>query len=206
MLGADCIIGYLLLAMLVYIGGAVLFAFIMLLPCYSSKYDEPEHMFVWPYLIFIFIRFLLNRLINKLKQTQMNFKILGKAMGYMFMPTLGVLLMLLIGFFDPLAMWNFIKSDNGWAVTVRIILFLAEIILIVVLYFTFLEEWEEEQKTIAKEKALKGEGKNPNIIADLTYRNEIRQLFKNVNDRDLYHQYKTESEDVMIIERKKYQA
>lgn len=70
----------------------------------------------------------------------MDFKILGKAMGYMFMPTLGVLLMLLVGFFDPIAMWNFIKSDNGWAIVIRVVLFLAETGLIYVMYQHFLKK------------------------------------------------------------------
>lgn len=56
----------------------------------------------------------------------------------MFLPTLGVLLMLLVGFFDPLAMWNFIKSDTFWAVFIRVILFIAEITLIVLMYFHYL--------------------------------------------------------------------
>lgn len=91
-----------------------------------------------------------------------NFRVLLKAMSFMFLPTLGVLLMLVVGFFDPVAMWNWIKSDNGWAIFTRIALFLAEIGLITVLYFYYFDK--EKRDAILKEG--RGVGKKQRTAYD----------------------------------------
>lgn len=93
----------------------------------------------------------------------MNYKLLGKAMSFMFLPTLGVLIILLVGFFDPIAMWLFIKSNDGWAVFTRVVLLIAEIALITSLYFHYLEDYkkqniaQEEKKVIIKDNINKYE-------------------------------------------------
>lgn len=153
------ILGYSLVTFLIWLVGLI-----PMLPFYCndwwpqkySRFGEYDNEFGWllayPIIPFLLLKDLIIFLINKLKQTQMNLRILGKAMGYMFMPTLGVLLMLLVGFFDPWAMWEFIKSNSFWAILIRIILFLAEIILIAVMYSHF----EEKEILENGEKYIKG--------------------------------------------------
>lgn len=121
----------------------------------------------------------------------MNLKVLGKAMGFMFLPTLGVLLMLVVGFFDPMAMWSWIKSNDGWAIFVRIVLFVAEVGLVVVMYFYYLEEETKKQ-------ALDGNGsKNGERRSSRT---EICDLFKNGSSRDSFRVFETENANIRIVE------
>ena len=48
--------------------------------------------------------------------------------------------MLLVGFFDPIMLWTWIKSPSGWAVFTRVILFLLETGLVILMYFHYMEE------------------------------------------------------------------
>jgi len=84
----------------------------------------------------------------------MNYKLLGKAMSFMFLPTLGILIILLVGFFDPIAMWIFIKSNDGWAVFTRVVLLIAEIALITSLYFHYLEDYKKQNITQEEKKVI----------------------------------------------------
>lgn len=122
----------------------------------------------------------------------MNLRVLGKAMGFMFLPTLGVLLMLVVGFFDPMAMWNWIKSNDGWAIAVRILLFLAETGLVVVMYFYYLEK-------DAKDGALKGTKGQPAYVSR-SYRTELREIFHNASSDDHFKIFDTESSNIKVIE------
>lgn len=122
----------------------------------------------------------------------MNLKVLGKAMGFMFLPTLGVLLMLVVGFFDPMAMWNWIKSNDAWAIFVRIVLFIAEVGLVVVMYFYYLDEE-------IKNAALKGT-KGQFAYMTRNYRTELREVFGNSSSDDHFKIFETESSNVRVIE------
>lgn len=126
----------------------------------------------------------------------MNFKILGKAMGFMFLPTLGVLLMLLVGFFDPIQMWNWIKSDSAWAIIVRIFIFVIEISLITYLYFDYLKK--EINENIKKETGSDG------ICKSISYSTYARNMFDDTSSSDKYILEYTKNPNVVIIERKKY--
>lgn len=70
----------------------------------------------------------------------MNYKILLKAMGLMFLPTLSVLFIMLVGFFDFTAMKDFITSNSGWAIFLRILLVLLEVVCVVYLYLHYSKE------------------------------------------------------------------
>ena len=158
---------------------------------FYKKYDD----FLW---VAAFPIIPLSILYRKQKLTQfknMDLKILGKAMGFMFLPTLGVLLMLLVGFFDPIAMWTFIKSDSGWAITVRLIISLAEIILVAIMYDHYNTE-EARKKALAGN--LEGECKKIN------YREYIYSIFENPKDDDhfTFHKYTTGDENIIVLERK----
>lgn len=121
----------------------------------------------------------------------MNLKVLGKAMGFMFLPTLGVLLMLIVGFFDPIAMWNWIKSDAGWAIATRIILFVVEIGLVVVLYYQYLDEEIKKNAMAGNYPKTKG--------YTARYTSELRDILNGHSD-DTYKVYNTESSNIKLIE------
>lgn len=124
----------------------------------------------------------------------MNYKLLGKAMSFMFLPTLGVLIILLVGFFDPIAMWIFIKSNDGWAVFTRVVLLIAEIALITSLYFHYLEDYKKQNIAQEKEKV---------IIKDNINRYESLNAFVNgSNDSDnRWMSYKGWNNNITIIEK-----
>lgn len=146
---------------IVYLLIAVLYCFLGLLGLLDLISDniedlddinDPKYIALYPIIPFMigiiyfkkFKNYLLKNNLN-----QMNIKILLKAMSFMFLPTFAVLLMLLVGFFDPIALWTFIKSDSGWAITIRVLLFLAEMILVAILYFDYLEK--DKQANLLKE-------------------------------------------------------
>ena len=160
----------------------------------DSKWKYAKAIFIpfWPIIPIL----LLIDYINYIKQNnlnQMNLKILGKAMGFMFLPTLGVLLMLLVGFFDPIMLWNWIKSDSGWAVFTRIIIFILEVGLVTILYFDYLE------KDINKKSKEGLCNKEPEQINPNSY---IYNLFKYNDSNHSYYKTETEDPNVIFIERK----
>lgn len=162
-----------------------------------NKFDKFDYyIFVYPIIPFIYLFQFLNKYNNYLNSNnlkQMNLKILGKAMGFMFLPTLGVLLMLLVGFFDPIMLWNWIKSDSGWAVFTRIIIFILEVGLVTILYFDYLKKEIKENA-----KSIKGSEE------EMCYNTDLYALWGDRKDNDHFKFYKTKTEDsnIIIIERK----
>ena len=120
-------------------------------------------------------------------------KILGKAMGFMFLPTLGVLTMLLVGFFDPVAMWTFIKSDNGWAIFTRLVVFLIEVGLITGLYYHYKNE-EFIHKSM--------EDKDSLLCEQRTEATWLRHLFDESRDGNKYFVFKTSKKNIVVVERR----
>ena len=160
------------------------------------KYAKFEYVFIWPVLLYLLPRDLIkfiNNYLNKNNLKQMNFKILGKAMGFMFLPTLGVLLMLLIGFFDPIMLWNWIKSDSGWAIFTRIIIFLLETGLVILLYFDYLKK--DQIENIHKKNRSENNNKS------LGYSTYVRDFYENGQSNDNYTLTYTEDPNIVIITR-----
>ena len=161
---------------------------------------HPLYMFVWPLLPILLLRDLIlyiNNYLTKNNLKQMNLKILGKAMGFVFLPTLGVLLMLLVGFFDPIMLWTWIKSPSGWAVFTRVVLFLLETGLVILMYFYYLEE-ENKNK-------LKSECKiDPSSEKQVNKYTDVYEVFNDKTSSDSYTYYKnyTENPNITLIERK----
>lgn len=122
----------------------------------------------------------------------MNIKLLIKAMSFMFIPTLSVLLMLLVGFFDPIALWQFIKSDSGWAILIRVLLFVIEIGLVAIMYYRY---EEEEEMNKLKE--------NPELSGDVRKRNYSDSLYELFGTRDgKFISHRTAKSNFILIERK----
>ena len=162
---------------------------------------HPLWICAWPLLTILLFRDLIVYINNYLKinnLNQMNLKILGKAMGFMFLPTLGVLLMLLVGFFDPIILWTWIKSPSGWAIFTRVILFLLETGLVIVMYFHYLEE-ENHNKYLAECDDIKVNRSNKKSTYGI---DTIYELFP--GDRGSYKYFKipTDNPDIMLVERK----
>ena len=161
---------------------------------------HPLWILAWPLLpILLFgdLIIYINNYLTKNNLNQMNLKILGKAMGFMFLPTLGVLLMLLVGFFDPIMLWTWIKSPSGWAVFTRVILFLLETGLVILMYFHYMKE-ENKNK-------LKSECKiDPLSEIPIGKYTDIYEVFKGGTSGDSYNYYKnyTENPNIVLIERK----
>ena len=147
---------------------------------------------IWPISItMLLINYLKTKQFNK-----MNYKILGKAMGFMFAPTLGILLMLLVGFFDPIAMWTFIKSDTAGAVITRLVMFVLEVGFVIGLYISYMEE---EAKTIAINRINSGNLDN-SVGSKISYLTNCKDFFGTSNGEFYIHS--TEFKNVIIIEHK----
>ena len=191
----EQIFNYFVVLLIIYIIGVIIAAISgIILEDSSWEYAESKYILLYPVIPFNITCTAISKLNNhiiKYKLNQMNLKILGKAMGFMFLPTLGVLLMLLVGFFDPIAMWDFIKSDSGWAIFTRIFLFIGEVVLVLNLYFYYLKQDRlknlSANKTTTKEK--------------YKYDRSLYQVFPD-NDYDYeFFKFATEDPNIIIIER-----
>ena len=188
---------YIILLVLIFFIGAILTDMDI-----NWKYLDlhPLWALAWPLLpIFLFRDLIvyINNYLTKNNLKQMNLKILGKAMGFMFLPTLGVLLMLLVGFFDPIMLWTWIKSPSGWAVFTRVVLFLLETGLVILMYFYYLEE-ENKNKLKSECKIDLSSEKQVSKYTD------VYEVFNDKTSSDSYTYYKnyTENPNITIIERK----
>ena len=180
--------------MIVYLALIIPMAF--LFGCIAENDDKYDalHSLIWPYgliLLLIDLFNFINSYLTKNNLKQMNFKILGKAMGFMFLPTLGVLLMLLIGFFDPIMLWTWIKSDSGWAIFTRIFIFLLETGLVTVLYFNYLKE-----ETVEK---IKNSAEAIGQEEDIYSATDVYRLFTANNSCNKFTLQRTEDPNIVII-------
>lgn len=162
---------------------------------------HPLYMLAWPLLPILLLRDLIlyiNNYLTKNNLKQMNLKILGKAMGFMFLPTLGVLLMLLVGFFDPIMLWTWIKSPSGWAIFTRVLLFLLETGLVILMYFHYLKE-ENHNKYIAECDDVKVNRSNRKSVPGI---DNMHDLFPRDGVPYTYFKIPTEDPNIVLIERK----
>jgi len=195
----ETFIQIVLITLLVWSVGVVICAFVGMTFLEDSnwEYAQAQYICLYPIIPFeMLFEYIKNKnnYLTKNNLKEMNLKILGKAMGFMFLPTLGVLLVLLVGFFDPIAMWEFIKSNTCLAVFVRVVLLIAEISLVLGMYFHYLE------KDVI-ERASGGDGSGKFIYS--CYRDYVYQLFPDQKDNDTYKfekQY-TECDDIIIVKR-----
>lgn len=189
-----------------YIVGIVVHLIISLCKDDSWKYNNVLFVIFYPAILLfslkdLFIKF--NKYLTQHNLKQMNFKILGKAMSFMLLPTLSVLLVLLVGFFDPIAMWNWIKSDSFWAIITRLVIFILEIGLVTSLYFNYLEEDNKKKEEILKQEVLDGKHNIPDEI-ETYYNKSIYSLWDDLKT-DVYYNFcynKTIDPNIIIIERK----
>lgn len=166
---------------------------------YHSPYKNDKFIFSYPIVPFLLLCDLIKYLHLKNKSKSMNFKILGKAMSFLFLPTLGVLLLLLVGFWDPIALWNFIKSNSGGAIFVRVLLFIIETGLVITMYFYYLDKDEREQALNDDVGSKKAEKRR------IHKSNYIENAYPDTSSGKSYDfwVYPTSSQDIIMIERTK---
>ncbi len=132
----------------------------------------------------------INNFTKQLKE--MNTKYLFQALRFACLPTLSVLTLLFFGFFDISRTISFIASDNGWAVTLRILLAIAEIVLVVIMYYQYRKEGIIQD---AKN------GKKGDRIENMDYSRSVYRLKDEWRNSDQFNMYLTDCDDVVIIER-----
>lgn len=124
----------------------------------------------------------------------MNKTALFKALRFAFLPTAVVLLLMMFGFFSITKVFDFISSSHGGAIAIRILLFVLETVLIVVMYHYYL-----------KKLIFEGAIKNPELeMISGTYQSSseyIRHLFKDGSSSDKYTKYTTKDDNIIVIKR-----
>jgi hypothetical protein len=116
-----------------------------------------------------------------------------KALKFVCLPTLALLLLLFFAFFSITEALNYITSSNGVAITLRIAAFLAEVIVFIVMYDKYrLEE-------VVKNAGANGIGER---IDSSSY---ARHLFEEGHNssNNQYRVHRTEDPSVIILSSKK---
>lgn len=175
----------LLLSSILYIFGNDKFIY-YITPVEGELWDLPEEI--------------INKL-STLKYKRMKTKYLFQALKFACLPTLSVLLLIVCGFFSITKALDWISSDSGFAIALRIILVLAEIALVVIMYFNYEEEGEEQAKKLAKEQLLNNPSpsNNGNVISN---RREVCELFgrSNYNDTSTYTLFTTKDSNILMLQ------
>lgn len=92
----------------------------------------------------------------------MDYKALVKALKFIFLPTLAVLLFIWFATLSLTGVLSFIVSDSGWAIAVRILLLLIEGALVWWMYDKYrIEHMLESTDTLPKDKWIKAPPSSP---------------------------------------------
>jgi len=183
---------------ILWLGGCFCSMIIGLLFCdFKGTYLKDHYVILYPIIPFHFTYHIIKNYHKRLKHTKMNLKILMKAMSFMFLPTLGVLAMLLVGFFDPIALWDFIKGNTAGAVIIRVLLFIAELVLVGIMYEKYMGE-EKEQNIIKSASSLTDD----NAFDESGDQYLYRMWHDSGRSSDYkFERYKTEDNNIVIIKR-----
>lgn len=93
-----------------------------------------------------------NKIPNFIKSfTMIKTNILLKAISFMLLPSLVILGVILIGFFNWTNFVNFMTSDSGWAIFVRLLMIVLELVLVCIMY----QYYDEKEKIEIVKKNLK---------------------------------------------------
>ena len=119
----------------------------------------------------------------------------SSAMGFMFLPTLGILAVLLVGFFDPIAMWTFIKSNDSWAIFIRLVILITEIVIVAIMYGIY--KSDEKTKGLLESQ----DGLTSKTVA---YNNYVYYSFDDASSEDTYTLYYSDNKNVVVLKRTPY--
>lgn len=121
----------------------------------------------------------------------MKIKILLKALRFSLLPTLVTILLILVGFFSFTETLNFVTSNSGWAIFTRIALFIAEVLLVIIMYRVYendeLFNSENPEEYGIPFREVKG--------------NESMRDFTNATYDSRFNIYKTKKSYIYIIEK-----
>lgn len=121
----------------------------------------------------------------------MKLKAFMMALKFACLPTLSLLVLLFFGFFSISKTIDFISSNNGWAIFLRILSVIIEIALIWFMYNKYL-----------KEECLKSGGKTVSAGHKTSANNEICHIFGDSRyTKNEYSLHKTDHPDVIVIKR-----
>lgn len=92
---------------------------------------------------------------KQMKPIKIRPKALIKATSFMFLPTLSVMIVIFCYFLSWSKFVGFMTSDNGWASFLRVLMILAELVLVCIMYEAYakIEEAEERKKELTEAKA-----------------------------------------------------
>lgn len=121
---------------------------------------------------------------------QMKIKYLFQALKFACLPTLSILVLLFCGFFSISKTIDFISSDSGWAIALRVLLVIAEIVLIIVMYLQY------EKEGIFEE----GGSRRKNGYTISSGRS-VSDLGAGWRYNDIFKSYSTSNDNIIIIER-----
>lgn len=124
----------------------------------------------------------------------METKYLFQALKFACLPTLSILTLLFFGFFDIAKTIEFISSDNGWAIALRVFLVIAEMLLIYGMYDYY--KTEGDKKEIRERTGLTDNDKGNYV----SYSTSIYHLHENWGSQCNYKAY-IKSDDIVLIER-----
>lgn len=129
----------------------------------------------------------------------MNYKNLYKAMRFMFLPTLVMFSLLLVGFWSVAGFWNFITSDSPGAVIVRVALFTIEIMVVAMMYL----EYQKDDEIRNTASGIIGEsGDNIKTHEKTIEKNSaICNAFTEINYGDTVQIFSTTNPNIKVIKR-----
>lgn len=94
-----------------------------------------------------------NQLTNNLKSlTMINTKVLLRALGFMFLPTVSILFLIFCWFFNWSKFSDFVTSDTIGAAILRILMVASEIALVTYMYKFFLKKFNDEEDEKNRQK------------------------------------------------------
>ncbi len=124
-----------------------------------------------------------------------NYKVLLKAIRFMFLPSCSILFVIFIAFFSFTDFLNFITSKSVLAIIIRILLVIAEAYFTYCMYKYYLKMEIIENGNISNLKNI--------IKEEYPSGASVYEFFKDkVYNIHTYNSYITESDDVIIVERK----
>lgn len=145
---------------------------------------------IWDVDLIHIIKKKLNKLNNfKPNQNKMKTKYLMQAMRFACLPTLSVLMLLFFGFFSISRTLAFISSNEGLAIAIRVVLFIAEVVLVYIMYKHY------EKEDIRIQTGCDNNGRS------ISGRKNIYEIFGSEYYDSMFKVYNTNNEDIITVER-----
>ncbi len=131
----------------------------------------------------------------KLNLKSMNIKSLLKALRFACVPTMAILALVFFAIFDIQKTVSFITSQDGWAVFIRIVSLVAELLIIAFMYV----EYEKEESVNRVKSSIPNLNKDDSH--DVGYHTSLYNLNAKWTSSDTYKAHYTNDSDIMIIVR-----